>query len=175
MLDSKILPLYETVYNETDLGIEDKILKSKVNFATLILVHIRREIFFAIYERYFIEERNPSKQKGLAERSKQGLIRFLRDFELLPNVLNIGIVNNFFNELVSSDLIDNDLASLNDLKRTLVEDYGASFTLFRFVYFIIKASLYIFSDPNNVPKRFREIHFTTDEKFYMLLERLEIS
>lgn len=35
--------------------------------------------------------------------------------------------------------------------------------------------MYIFSDPNNIPKKFRLMNFTTDEKFYMFLERIEIS
>ena len=39
------MPLFNTIYNETDLGTEDKILKAKINFATLMLCHIRKNYF----------------------------------------------------------------------------------------------------------------------------------
>lgn len=35
--------------------------------------------------------------------------------------------------------------------------------------------MFIFSDSNNIPKKFRLLNFTNEEKFYMLLERMEIS
>ncbi len=73
------------------------------------------------------------------------------------------------------DFEESTLQAVNDLKKIMVEDRGKMFTFFKFVYFLIKIAIYVFSDPNNIPKKFRLLHFTSDEKFYMLLERLEIS
>lgn len=179
LLENNIMPLYNTIYNETDLGTEDKILRSKINFATLMLVHLRRDIFYAIYVHYFPEEKNSVNrvinEKALGEKSKQSLLLFLREFELLPGLLNIGIVNNFYNELMAMDFFDSKISSVMDLKKILGPQIGSQFTSLMFIFFLIKISIFIFSDPNNVPKKFRDIHFTSDEKFYMLLERLEIS
>jgi hypothetical protein len=179
LLENNIMPLYNTIYNETDLGTEDKILRSKINFATLMLVHLRKEIFYAIYVHYFPDEKNSVNrvvnEKALGEKSKQSLLLFLREFELLPGLLNIGIVNNFYNELMAMDMFDSKISSVVDLRKILGSELGTQFTSMMFIFFLIKISIFIFSDPNNVPKKFRDIHFTSDEKFYMLLERLEIS
>ena len=99
----------------------------------------------------------------------------MRDFEVIPCLLNIAIVNNFYNDLNTMDLDDKRFKSVKDLRKILGEDVGVVFTFFKFVYFVIKISLYIFSDPQNIPNKFRNLNFTTDEKLYMLLERLEIS
>ncbi len=56
LLEKNIMPLFNTVYNETDLGTEDKILKCKINFATLMLVHLRRPYFLQMFKKYFPAE-----------------------------------------------------------------------------------------------------------------------
>lgn len=73
------------------------------------------------------------------------------------------------------DYSDSANLSVSDLKKVLGVDAGSLFSFFKFVFFLVKISLYIFSDANNIPQNFRAIHFTSDEKFYLLLERLEIS
>lgn len=177
LLELHIIPLYKVIYKETDLGVEDKIMKSSIGMGTLMLVTIRKETLQRIYNRYFPEEkiRSANVEKTLFQKSKQNLYVFLRDFELLPVLLNISIVNNFYNEVMSLDYSDPDFPSINHLKAILGVDVGTSFSFFKFVFFLIKTSLFIFSDPNNVPKRFRGIKFNSDEKFYMLLERMEVS
>lgn len=40
---------------------------------------------------------------------------------------------------------------------------------------MVKLSAFVFSDPENVPRKFRMLQFTEEEKFYLLLERMEIS
>ena len=180
LLDQKIIPLYNQIYEQTDLGVEDKILHGKIQIATLMIVHFRKEILLTIYSRYFAEEKNATnlnlQDKVLADKSKQGLLLFLREFEILPSLVNIGIVNNFYNELSFLDSNEQrSNQSWSDLSRTIGFDFGRIFTFNKFVYFLVKISIYVFSDCNNIPKRFRDVHFSSDEKFYMLLERLEIS
>lgn len=178
LLETNIMPLFEAVYQETDLGLEDKILKSKIGLATLMLVHLRKDIYSAIYSKYFKHEKEKTfapNEKVLTDRSRKALVQMLRDFELLPNLLNISIVHNFFTEIVGMDLYDNSMANAIDLCKVIGKDTGIFFTFSKFMFMVIKLSLYIFSDLNNIPKQFKDLKFTTDEKFYMLLERLEIS
>ena len=178
LLETNIIPLFEAVYQETDLGMEDKILKSKIGFATLMLVHLRKEIYFAIYAKYFKHEKEKTfapNEKAITEKSRKSLIQFLRDFELLPNLLNISIVHNFFTEILSMELYDKGETNTIDLCKVIGKDTGLYFTFSKFVFILIKLSLYIFSDLNNIPKQFKDLKFTSDEKFYMMLERLELS
>lgn len=178
LLETNVIPLFEAVYRETDLGLEDKILKSKIGFATLMLIHLRKDIYFAIYSKYFKHEKEKTfapNEKVLTDRSRKALVQFLRDFELLPSLLNISIIHNFFIEAVGIDLYDNSMPNTVDLCKVIGKDTGLYFTFTKFMFIVIKLSLYIFSDLNNIPKQFKDLKFTTDEKFYMLLERLEIS
>ena len=178
LLEKNIMPLFNTVYNETDLGIEDKILRSKINLSTYMILHLRKEYFYAIYKKFFTEEIQNLivfDKKKLLQKSKKHLMNFLREFELLPGLLNISIVNNFYIEILGLNFLDSSLKPIQDLQRIMGLDLGHIFTFHRFVFFIVKISIYIFSDPENIPKKFRLLHFTSDEKFYMLLERMEIS
>ena len=178
LLEKNMIPLFKVVYEETDLGTEDKILKSKIGFATLMLLHLRKDIYFAMYVKYFKFEKNKTfaaKRKIMRDKSKKALLQFLRDFELLPGLLNMSIINNFFTEIMAIEIENPQLDSINDLLKVIESDCGLCFTYIKFLFFLSKISLYIFSDPNNIPRDFKETKFTGDEKFYMLLERLEIS
>ena len=182
LLSKHILPLYETIYEETDLGTEDRILKSKVPFPTLMLIHLRLATLKAVYQRFFKSEMTQNymiSEQKMYKASRQDLFTFLREFELLPSLLNNSLASNFFHEIFSIDQWIDQMGqhaqSVHDLAKVVSGCGGISFTFFKFIYFLIKISLYVFSDPSNVPLPFRELTFTPDEKFYLLLERLEVS
>ena len=84
-------------------------------------------------------------------------------------------MNNFYQEIINLDFEEAKYQGIINLNKVLGSLVGEIFTFQKFVYFLAKISIYIFSDPNNIPKKFRLIHFTTDEKLYMLMERMEIS
>lgn len=182
LLNRHILPLYETIYEETDMGTEDKILKTKITFPTLMLVHLKLATLRAIYERYFKAEMTKNymiSDKEMFKLSRQDLLTFLREFELLPSLVNNSLANNFYHEVFHIDSwidqMGTQAQSVHDLAKILAGGRGISFTFFKFVFLLIKLSLYVFSDPVNLPRPFRSIPFTNDEKFYLLLERMEVS
>lgn len=182
LLNRHILPLYETIYEETDMGTEDKILKSKISFPTLMLVHLKLGTLRGIYERFFKSEMSKNymiSDKKMFKLSRQDLLTFLRDFELLPSLVNNSLASNFYQEVFHIDSWVDQMGaaaqSVHDLAKILAGGKGLSFTFFKFVFFLIKLSMYVFSDPNNLPRPFRNISFTHDEKFYLLLERMEVS
>jgi hypothetical protein len=182
LLNRHILPLYETIYEETDMGTEDKILKSKITFPTLMLVHLKLGTLRGIYERYFKSEMTKNymiSDKQMFKLSRQDLLTFLREFELLPSLVNNSLANNFYHEVFHIDSwidqMGSHAQSVHDLAKILAGGKGISFTFFKFVFLLIKLSLYVFSDPSNLPRPFRAIPFTNDEKFYLLLERMEVS
>lgn len=70
---------------------------------------------------------------------------------------------------------EENLKPIKNLNKIIEEDLGIIFTFKKFLFLIIKISVFVFSDPNNIPKKFRLLNFTSEEKFYMMLERMEIS
>ena len=147
-----------------------------------MLVHLKLGTLRGIYERFFKSEMSKNymiSDKKMFKLSRQDLLTFLRDFELLPSLVNNSLASNFYQEVFHIDSWVDQMGaaaqSVHDLAKILAGGKGLSFTFFKFVFFLIKLSMYVFSDPNNLPRPFRNISFTHDEKFYLLLERMEVS
>lgn len=56
LIEKNIMPLFNLVYNETDMGTIDKIIKQDIRFASLMLIHLRKSYFQIIYKKYFEAE-----------------------------------------------------------------------------------------------------------------------
>ena len=160
------------------MGTIDKIIKSDIKFANLMLIHLRKSYFETIYNKYFEAEVKRlilTNKDKILKKSKQNLLKFFRDFELIPNLLSINTVCDFYAAIINIDFDEDDIKPVRNLNKIIEEDLGIVFTFKKFIFLIAKISIYIFSDANNIPKKFRLLNFTTEEKFYMLLERMEIS
>ena len=181
LLKANILPLYETIYEETDLGTEDRVLKSRINFGTLMLIHMKLATLKGIYRRYFMGKSKaiiaiePTK---VFEASRKDLFAFLREFEILPVLINNSLASNFYGEIYNVESWVEKMGAHAQTAHDLAKITGAlgtGFTFFKFVLFLVKISAYAFAYASNLPKFCRAVRFTADERFYLLLERMEVS
>ena len=143
-----------------------------------MLIHLRKGYFELIYKKYFEAEIRKlilSNKEKILRKSKQNLLKFFRDFELIPNLLSINTVCDFYSATINLDFEEEEIKSVKNLNKIIEEDLGIVLTFKKFLFLLSKISIFIFSDPNNIPKKFRLLNFTSEEKFYMLLERMEIS
>lgn len=98
-----------------------------------------RNYFFHMYKKYFVSEiKNfvEIKKEKLMKKSKEDLMKFLRDFEILPGLTSINTICEFFTAIMNIDFDDPSLNYVKDLRKILDEDHGKVFTFHRFVFFI---------------------------------------
>lgn len=170
-------PLHDRILAETDVGVEDKILHSPLNVSTLLVLKMITKPLQALYKHYFEWEINrPLQEKPSLAKVETELFAFLKDFEVCPQLIPKSAAYSLFNQILatkSEDLCRNH--QYQDLEKILGKDLGENFTFFRFVVYLGRVGIYIFSDVNNVPTTHRSTGFSVDEKVYLLLERLDIS
>lgn len=89
------------IYNETEMGLEDRILNTKISLSTILVLKMTIKPFKAVYSFYFKNEVSkmindkPSKTKLEKE-----LFKFLRDFEICPQLITKGLAYNFLTEVL---------------------------------------------------------------------------
>jgi hypothetical protein len=177
LLVNSIDPLFETIYNETDMGVEDKIFNASLSVSTLLVLKMIQKPLQTIYKHFFQWEINrPLQEKQSIGKVESQLFHFLREFEICPQLIAKSSAHSLMNEIINTpteDLCKN--SQYSNLDRILGKDIGEFFTFFRFVVYFCRLGIYIFSDINNVPSTQKQINYTVDEKIYLLLERMDIS
>lgn len=129
-------------------------------------------IYFAIkeiYTNYFHYEINQYKNsKQIIDGSLSNLEDFCKDFEVLPYVLNIHQLVNYYNIIIKVDLQRRDHMFVLDEKREL----GKVFTLSKFCLLFIHFSLLSYSRNNQmaINKNVSDV-----DKLILFLEKLENS
>ena len=126
-----------------------------------------------IYEKYFIYELDYSQE--YLYKSIENLVKFCRDFEIIPQIINSTQAMTYYNLIIHIEPIYNKFQDVLK-KRKISKNKGKIFTLFHFLLFIIHISLYSYtkifgskswnSNNNNISK---------EEKLLLFLEKLEHS
>ena len=177
LLARHLQPLFDRILLETEMGVEDKILHAPLTVSTLLVLRMVSKPLQAVYVHYFEWETNrPLQEKPSATKVESELFTFLRDFEICPQLVPKSSAYSLFGQVLgtnSEDLCRNE--QYRDLAKILGRDLGESFTFFKFVVYLSRLGIYIFSDATNVPQAHKSTGFTVDEKVYLLLERLDIS
>jgi hypothetical protein len=177
LLIQYLQPLYNRILTETDVGTEDKIINAPLSVSTLLVLKMISKPLQVIYRHFFSWEINrPLQEKPSIQKVEVELFNFLKEFEICPQLIAKPSAHSLFTQVLSTkteDLCKN--TQFPDLERILGKDMGETFTFFRFVVYLSRLGIYIFSDANNVPTTHKSITFTVDEKIYLLLERLDIS
>lgn len=177
MLTKFIEPLFLRIMNETDAGIEEKILNAPISVSSLLLLRMINKPLQAIYRHYFNWEINrPLQEKPSMAKVESELFLFLKEFEVCPQLVAKASAHSIFTQVLNTkteELCKN--AQYPDLEKILGRDLGEMFTYFRFVVYLTRLGIFVFSDINNVPSTHKTVEFTTDEKVYLLFERLDIS
>ena len=170
LLSKHIMPLYETIYNETDMGLEDQIFNSKISLATLLIIKNLVPVFRKIYRGYFGNEvRRPLSGKNFINKTEKDLFCFLKDFDICPYLATKSVAHALFYETYSTEIQkltnNKDFADITQLFGG--DDEGIDFTFARFLAYMVRIGIYIFSDTNNLPVSQKDLEFTNDEKFYL--------
>ena len=141
-------------------------------------INIINEIFLTIneiYEKYFLYELNYNHD--FIYRSRENLIEFCKDFEIVPQIINSTQAMTYYNLAIHIDQTYNFLSS--ELKKYKnIKNKGIIFTLIHFNLFLIHISLYYYTklfgsktwtyDENNQ-------NITNEGKLILFLEKLEYS
>lgn len=177
LLGEYIEPLFETIYNETEMGIEDQIFNCPISLSTLLIIKMIAKPLKTLYTHFFKYEANrPLNDKPSRSKLESEMFKFLKSFEICPQLITKSVSHSLLTEVlaIQSSKLD-EKEEYKNLGRILGKDLGDHFTFFRFVIYVIRLGIYIFSDVNNIPINQKEITFTSDEKVYLLLERMDIS
>lgn len=177
LLTKYIEPLFLRIMNETDAGIEEKILNAPISVSSLLLLRMINKPLQAIYKHYLNWEINrPLQEKPSMAKVESELFLFLKEFEVCPQLVAKASAHSIFTQVLNTkteELCKN--AQYPDLAKILGKDLGEMFTYFRFVVYLSRLGIFVFSDINNVPSTHRSVEFTNDEKVYLLFERMDIS
>lgn len=177
LLSQYIEPLFKRIMNETDAGIEEKILNVPLSVSTLLLLRMVNKPLQTIYKHYFSWEVNrPLQEKPSMAKVEGELFQFLKEFEICPQLVAKSSAHSIYTQVLntpSAELCKN--SQYPDLEKILGKDLGEMFTYFRFVVYLTRLGIFVFGDLNNVPSSHKEVHFTDEEKVYLLFERLDIS
>jgi hypothetical protein len=177
LLTKFIEPLFKRIMNETDAGIEEKILNVPLSVSTLLLLRMINKPLQSIYKHFFSWEVNrPLQEKPSMAKVESELFLFLKEFEVCPQLVAKASAHSIYTQVLNTnaaDLCKN--SQYPDLEKILGRDLGEMFTYFRFVIYLTRLGIFIFSDLNNVPSTHKNIEFTDEEKVYLLFERLDIS
>lgn len=140
------------------MGTIDKLIRRKLPFSLLSLVYLVKNLFFNMFEKYFEVELQTHinfKERKVREKSREDLMKFLREFEVLPGLTSINTVCEFYNAVLNLDFEETELQAVKNLRKILGGEHGRVFSFHRFVFFMVKISGFVFSDPENVPRKFR--------------------
>jgi hypothetical protein len=131
-----------------------------------------------IYRGYLVNEvRRPLCGKNFVAQTEKDLFSFLKDFDICPYLATKSVAHSLFSETLATEpkkLSNN--AEFPDITQLYGGiDEGVDFTFSRFLAYLVRMGIYIFSDINNLPVPQKDLIFSNDEKFYLLLERMDIS
>ena len=85
LLVEYLQPLFSRILQETDMGLEEKILNSPLSVSTLLVLKMISKNLLIVYRNYFEWEINrPLQEKPSSAKSETELFSFLKDFEICP-------------------------------------------------------------------------------------------
>ena len=173
LLSDYLLPLYENIYNETELGVDEEKLHEEIHENTILVLKHVCNTMTKIFQGYFPWESQSSQQDHvIRQRSENALFLFLREFDVCPALITKSTSYTIWTELVDTPI--NQLthnAHCPDIIPFLERDFGTVFTFARFCAFLVRAAMIGYMDAIGPGGR----KFTSSERFALLLERMELS
>ena len=126
-----------------------------------------------IYEKYFIYELDYNKE--YLYKSTENLVKFCRDFEIIPQIINSTQAMTYYNLIIHMEQIYNKFQEI--MKKTKVfKNKGKVFTLFHFLLFIIHISLYSYTKIfGSKSWNYHSNNISNEAKLLLFLEKLEHS
>jgi hypothetical protein len=164
-------PLYNNLYQETDLGEFDILSKQSVESDVVQIISYIAPVVSRLYKFYFDAEYQKLSPKEIRQKSENALLQLLKDFDICPALVNVSVAYSLLQEVLDTpkkELTGNPAASLR-----LDKDEGHEFTLSRFLVYLAKISNIAYSKLGEEHAEFNEL--TQAEKLLIMLERMEFS
>jgi hypothetical protein len=160
--------LYKYQYNSIV-----KLIQIMPNKEQIILINHVILTINEIYEKYFIYELEYNGE--YLSRSSENLVKFCRDFEIIPSIINPTQSVTYYNLIINIkqiyDTFENELH-----KMKITKNKGIKFTLFHFIFFLIHMSLYSYTKVfESKSWNFENNNISNEAKLLLFLERLEHS
>lgn len=173
LLAEHLLPLYENIYNETELGIDEEKLHEEIDEnAILILKHVSNTLI-KIFQVYFPWESQTSQQESVVkQRSENALFIFLREFDICPALITKSTAYTIWTEVLDTpfEKLTYNPTCVNIIP-FLERDFGTIFTFSKFCAFLIRTAIIAYNEALGPNAR----KFSNSERFALLLERMELS
>ena len=126
-----------------------------------------------IYEKYFIYELDYNQEYFY--KSTENLVKFCRDFEIIPQIINSTQAMTYYNLIIHMDQIYNKFQEILK-KAKFAKNKGKIFTLFHFLLFIIHISLYSYTKIfGSKSWNYHSNNISNEAKLLLFLEKLEHS
>ena len=172
-LKEHMLPLYNSLYQLSDMGVEDIKLKEPIIERVLVILKSVHVLLVKLYQTYFPWEVQTSQQQSIIkQRDEVSLFSLLRDFDVCPALMTKGAVTMIWTEIMETPLHELSRNSrIESMVSFMERDIGTLFTFSRFCTLLVRIASVVYEE---YLKAF-DFPIGQAEKLTMLLERMDMS
>ena len=160
--------LYKYQYNSIV-----KLMQASPNENQLYLISQIILTINEIYEKYFTYELDKNQEN--INKSSENLVKFCRDFEIIPQIINSTQAMTYYNLIIHIEQLYNFFKDALKNKK-ICKNKGKIFTLYHFILFILHMSLYTYTKIfESKTWNTKNSDITKESKLLLFLEKLEHS
>ena len=160
--------LYKYQYNSIV-----KLMQASPNENQLYLISQIILTINEIYEKYFTYELDKNQEN--INKSSENLVKFCRDFEIIPQIINSTQAMTYYNLIIHIEQLYNFFKDALKNKK-ICKNKGKIFTLYHFILFILHMSLYTYTKIfESKTWNAKNSDITKESKLLLFLEKLEHS
>ena len=160
--------LYKYQYNSIVKLIQASPNENQIYLISQIILTINE-----IYEKYFTYELD--KNQEYLYKSSENLVKFCRDFELIPQIINSTQAVTYYNLIIHIEQIYDIFKEILQ-KVKFYKNKGKMFTLYHFILFLLHMSLYTYTKLfGSKSWSNQNDNITKESKLLLFLEKLEHS
>ena len=160
--------LYKYQYNSIV-----KLMQASPNENQLYLISQIILTINEIYEKYFTYEFDKNQEN--INKSSENLVKFCRDFEIIPQIINSTQAMTYYNLIIHIEQLYNFFKDALKNKK-ICKNKGKIFTLYHFILFILHMSLYTYTKIfESKTWNTKNSDITKESKLLLFLEKLEHS
>ncbi len=168
-----MLPLYDNIYQHTDLGIEEGSLKEPIKENVLLILKAVHGPLLKIYQIYFPWEIRTSQEPHvIKQRTEMALFGVLKEFDVCPSIMTKGAAFMVWTEVMETPVRElSRNPRIENMVPFMEKDIGIQFTFSRFCTLLIRIASIAYEEHLRTVNK----EFSQSEKFALLLERMDLS
>jgi len=169
---SHLRPLYHNLYQETDMGDFDALFKEPFDDEMISTLRAIAPVISKLHKVYFGEEYQLIESSDTRKRSEAAAGTLLKEFDICPQLLSHSIGYSLLQEILDTKI--EDLTHNPNYEYILPKDEGKIFTLNRFLAYLGRLALLVFSQKGNENQEGVN-EMSQNDKILLLLEKMEFS